>query len=51
MTKKEYLDKLKNLHDVVNVVAEKIIDPNELINVCRLKLEILTAMYNCLKEN
>lgn len=51
MTKEEYLGKLDKMEDFINVVAERIFEPNDILKVCWLKFEMLKEVYNCSKED
>lgn len=50
MTKIEYLKKLDGMMDVLGKIVKETKTPAEHVDVLRLEFEILTAVYNCTKE-
>ena len=52
MTKEEYLGKLESIVDTIELLTKKVgsLSISESIQILRLQFDIITATYNCTKE-
>lgn len=52
MTKEEYLGKLEGLVDTIDLITKKVggLSTSESIQILKLEFDIITATYNCTKE-
>lgn len=52
MTKEEYLGKLEGLVDTIELITRnvKTLSTSESIQILKLQFDIITATYNCTKE-
>lgn len=52
MTKEEYLGKLEGLVDTIELITRnvKTLSTSESIQILKLQFDIVTATYNCTKE-
>ena len=53
MTKKEYLDRIDKIVDTLDLLVKerKPLSTSDTIQILRLQFDILTATYNCIKED
>ena len=53
MTKLEYLGKLEGLVDTIEKITKNVstLSTSDTIQILRLQFDILTATYNCTKED
>lgn len=53
MTKLEYLDRVEKIVDTIEKITKNVstLTTSETIQILRLQFDILTATYNCTKED
>lgn len=53
MTKEEYLGRLDGIVDAIDLITKKVggLTTSESIQILKLQFDILTAAYNCTKED